>query len=92
MFLSAQIQAISTEMREKRIRVNIEKGREECLKKVVESNSCILNLQDMAPLEELERMRAGFLAMVSHELRSPLAAVKGSAVTVLSNAADHMTA
>ena len=40
-------------------------------------------MQDLAPLEKLERMRAGFLGMVSHELRAPLAAIKGSAATVL---------
>ncbi|MYJ36434.1 MAG: response regulator [Acidimicrobiaceae bacterium] len=40
-------------------------------------------VQDMSPLEELERLRAEFLAMVSHELRAPLTAIKGSAATVL---------
>ena len=43
----------------------------------------IVTLQDLAPLQELERLRADFLGMVSHELRAPLAAIKGSAVTVL---------
>ena len=28
-------------------------------------------MQDMAEVEELERLRAEFLAMVSHELRRP---------------------
>ena len=41
-------------------------------------------IQDMTPLEEMERMRNEFLAMVSHELRGPLTAIKGSAATVLS--------
>ena len=45
--------------------------------------SVVVTAQDLAPLEELERVRAEFLAMVSHELRVPLAAVKGSATTVL---------
>ena len=45
--------------------------------------SCVVTLQDMKPLEELKRLRAEFLAMVSHELRAPLAAIKGSAATVL---------
>ena len=40
-------------------------------------------MQDPAPLEELERLRAEFLGMVSHELRAPLAAIKGAASTVL---------
>ena len=38
----------------------------------------IVTLQDMTPLEELERLRAEFLGMVSHELRAPLASIKGS--------------
>ncbi len=45
--------------------------------------SVVVTLQDMAPLEELERSRAEFLSLVSHELRAPLAAIKGSATTVL---------
>ena len=45
--------------------------------------SVVVTLQDLAPLEELERSRAEFLSLVSHELRAPLAAVKGSATTVL---------
>ena len=45
--------------------------------------SVIVTLQDMAPLEEMERSRAEFLSLVSHELRAPLAAIKGSASTVL---------
>ena len=48
-----------------------------------EVESMVVTLQDMTPLEELERMRAEFLGMVSHELRAPLAAIKGSATTVL---------
>ena len=31
--------------------------------------SVVVTMQDLAPLEDLERMRAGFLSMVSHELR-----------------------
>ncbi len=50
--------------------------------------SVVVTLQDMADVEELERMRAEFLAMVSHELRVPLTSIKGSAATVLSSAAD----
>ena len=44
--------------------------------------SVVVTLQDMAPLEELERSRTEFLSLVSHELRAPLAAIKGSAATV----------
>ena len=45
--------------------------------------SLVVTLQDLAPLEEMERMRAEFLGMVSHELRAPLTSIKGSTVTVL---------
>ena len=38
---------------------------------------------DITPLEELERLRAEFLGMVSHELRGPLTSIKGSAATAL---------
>ena len=40
-------------------------------------------IQDLTPIEELERTRSEFLGMVSHELRAPLAAIKGSAASVL---------
>ena len=45
--------------------------------------SVVVTMQDLAPLEELERLRAELLGMVSHELRAPLAAIKGSASIVL---------
>ena len=45
--------------------------------------SVVVTMQDLAPFEELERQRAGFLTLVSHELRAPLASIKGSAGTVL---------
>ena len=48
--------------------------------------SVIVTLQDMTPLEELERLRAEFLGMVSHELRAPLASIKGSAATLTGSA------
>ena len=43
----------------------------------------VVTLQDLAPLQELERLRAEFLGMVSHELRAPLTSIKGSAATAL---------
>ncbi len=43
----------------------------------------VVTLQDMKPLQDLDRMRAEFLGMVSHELRTPLASIRGSATTVL---------
>ena len=36
-----------------------------------EVESAIVTMQDMTPMEELERLRAEFLGMVSHELRTP---------------------
>ncbi len=45
--------------------------------------SVVVTLQDMTPVEEQERMRAEFLGMVSHELRAPLSAIRGSAATLL---------
>ena len=48
--------------------------------------SFVITLQDMTPLEDLERMRAEFLGMVSHELRSPLVSIKGAVATLLASA------
>ena len=53
-----------------------------------EVESVVVTAQDLAPLEELERLRAEFLGMVSHELRAPLAAIRGSAVTLLEDARE----
>ena len=47
-----------------------------------EAVSVVATIQDITPLEELERLRAEFLGMVSHELRAPLTSIKGSAATV----------
>ncbi len=56
-----------------------------------EVQSVVVTLQDMTPLEELERLRAEFLGMVSHELRAPLTSIKGSVATLLgaSSELDH---
>ena len=53
-----------------------------------EVESVVVTLQDMTPLEELGRLRAEFLGMVSHELRVPLTSIKGSAVTLLDGSSD----
>ena len=50
--------------------------------------SVVATIQDITPLEEVERLRAEFLGMVSHELRTPLASIKGSA----RNRARHLIA
>ena len=49
--------------------------------------SFVVTLQDMTELEELERRRAEFLGVVSHELRAPLASIKGSAATLIGSGA-----
>ena len=46
----------------------------------------IVTMQDLAPIQELERLRSEFLGMVSHELRAPLTSIKGSAATLLETA------
>jgi len=43
----------------------------------------IVTMQDLTPLEEIERQRAEFLGTVSHELRAPLTSIKGSAAALL---------
>ncbi|MDE0626938.1 MAG: response regulator [Bryobacterales bacterium] len=50
--------------------------------------SVVVTMQDLAPLDEIERMRADFLALVSHELRAPLTSIKGSADTLLEDGAE----
>ena len=49
--------------------------------------SYVVTLQDLTPLEEMERLRAEFLGMVSHELRTPLTSIRGSATTLLDEGA-----
>ncbi len=46
--------------------------------------SMVVTLQDLAQLQEMERLRAEFLGLVSHELQAPLMSIKGSTSTVLS--------
>ena len=48
-----------------------------------EVETVVVTLQDMTSLNELEKMRAEFLGMVSHELRAPLTSIKGSVDTLL---------
>lgn len=47
--------------------------------------SAVAVIQDMTPMEELERMRSEFLGIVGHELRSPLTSIKGAAASALGN-------
>ena len=48
-----------------------------------EVETYVVTFQDMTALEELERLRAEFLGMVSHELRIPLTSVRGSVSALL---------
>ena len=43
----------------------------------------VSTLQDMTPLEDLERLRVEFLDVVAQELRNPLTSIKGAVATVL---------
>ena len=54
-----------------------------------EPESMVVIMQDLAHLDEVERLRTEFLSMVSHELRAPLTSIKGSAATVL-GASDEL--
>ena len=51
-----------------------------------EIRSVVVTMQDLAQLDKIERMRTEFLSLVSHELREPLAAITGSADTLLEEA------
>ena len=52
-----------------------------------EAGSVVVTMQDLAPLEETERLRTEFLGLVSHELRMPLTSITGSAVALLDRSA-----
>jgi PAS domain S-box-containing protein len=47
--------------------------------------SAIGIIQDLTPLEELEKLRIEFLGMVSHELKNPLSNIKGAAFVGLNS-------
>jgi len=58
-----------------------------------ERGGVLLVLQDVSAIRRLERMRSEFVANVSHELKTPIAAVKGFAETLLGGAVkDEETA
>ncbi len=50
--------------------------------------SVVVTMQDMAAVEEQERLRAEFLAMVSHELKMPLTTIMGATTALLSAAGN----
>ncbi len=51
-----------------------------------DAQGLLLVLQDVTAIRRLERMRSEFVANVSHELKTPVAAVKGFAETLLAGA------
>jgi len=58
-----------------------------------EYGGLLLVLQDVSAFRRLERMRSEFVANVSHELKTPIAAVKGFSETLLAGAVkDEETA
>ena len=50
--------------------------------------SYVVTLQDLTELEELGRLRAEFLGLVSQQLRTPLAAVRGAVATLQESGAE----
>jgi PAS domain S-box-containing protein len=50
----------------------------------------ICYLRDISQLRQAERVRADFIAMVSHDLRTPLAAIKESIALLADTAADRL--
>jgi len=54
-----------------------------------EDTGLLLVLQDVTAIRRLESMRSEFVANVSHELKTPVAAVKGFAETLLAGAMDE---
>ena len=47
------------------------------------TTGAIATILDITPIEELEKLRNEFLGMLSHELKTPLTAIKGSAAMAL---------
>jgi two-component system phosphate regulon sensor histidine kinase PhoR len=54
-----------------------------------EEQGLLLVLQDVTAIRRLESMRSEFVANVSHELKTPVAAVKGFAETLLAGAMNE---
>jgi two-component system phosphate regulon sensor histidine kinase PhoR len=48
----------------------------------------VIVMHDISPIRRLERMRSEFVANVSHELKTPIASVRGFAETLLAGAMD----
>ncbi len=48
-------------------------------------------LQDISPLKELDKMKSEFIAMVAHELRTPIATVEQQLTAILNKTAGEIT-
>lgn len=48
-------------------------------------------LQDIGPLKELDKMKSEFIAMVAHELRTPIATVEQQLTAILNEAAGELS-
>lgn len=48
-------------------------------------------LQDVSPLKELDKMKSEFIAMVAHELRTPIATVEQQLTGILNKTAGNLT-
>ena len=48
-------------------------------------------LQDISPLKELDKMKSEFIAMVAHELRTPIATVEQQLSAILNKTAGELT-
>ena len=53
-----------------------------------EGSGMIVAMHDITAIRRLERMRSDFVANVSHEIKTPIAAVKGFAETLLGGAVE----
>lgn len=53
-----------------------------------ESSGVVLTIHDITKLKKLEQIRKDFVANVSHEMKTPITAIKGFAETLLDGAID----
>ncbi len=56
-----------------------------------EVESVVIAIQDMSPLNEMDRMRSDFLSLVGNELRTPLTTIKGSIAALVDSIAASGT-
>src|SRR4030042_890838 len=56
-----------------------------------ETMGSVTVLQDISHLKELEKMKSEFIAMVTHELRAPIAAVEQQLTVILNKMAGEVT-